>query len=440
MKILRILLVSIFVIIANPAEAGLRIIRDAEIEEILTKMAKSIFKVAGLRPESAKIYIIQSKTINAFTIGNGYIFLTTGLLLRFKNPLHILGILCHETAHIAAGHINRHLNVIQQRSRNFALATLLGIVGTVVTGSEEMLALLIGYAETDERFYLRYSRGEELAADSLAVTFLKKLGYGADVLIETFSEFLHMDHLNGGMEIPTYMGSHPRTNERIQAIRKQDTPKKSKADEKLIGMYNRILIKLKAYLDNLNSGVLIPADDYSKAIYFHRVGRCKDAIALLRKLLKTNPNDIYYQETLAQTLYESGHLDESIRIYEKIYSKNAHVLIKIDYANVLIEANKNIELAISILESARITDYFNSDIYRLLAKAYGKQGKIAHAELILAWEQMILGNYFVAYELIISSLKKLNPETESSQIKQAKYFKELLKRDYKKYFREQIDT
>jgi predicted Zn-dependent protease len=175
---------------------------------------------------------------------------------------------------------------------------------------------------------------------------------------------------------------------------------------------------------------IAPGDDYSKAIYFHRIGRSGEAINILRKLCDANPGDIYYKETLAQTLYESGRLDESIRMYEKIYSNDKNVLIKIDYANVLIEANKKIDLAISILESSKYTEYFNADIYRLLARGYGKQNREGISLLMLAQEQMLLGNYRAAQEFLVHCLEKLDPQSEMARIKKAKYFKELLERNH----------
>jgi predicted Zn-dependent protease len=415
------------------AKAEFSIIRDAEIEEILTEIAKSAFEVAGLRPKSAKVYVVNSDDINAFTIGNGYIFIHSGLLLHFENPLHFLGVLCHETGHIAAGHIDRQINAIQQRSRNLMLAMLAGLVGAAVTGSQEAVALSLGYLMTDERLYLRYSRGEEFAADALGATYLEKLGYGADVMIETFDAFQRMDILNGGINLPVYIRSHPKTEDRISALQKRVKSKRFKASDELAKKYARVLIKLKAYLKILDIRTTVPNDDYSRAIYLHRIGRSKEAIVALRNLLKANPKDVYYLETLAQTLYESGRLNEAIEIYEKIYNKNISVLIKIDYANALIEANKKLESAISILEAAKYEDYFNSDVYRLLGKAYGKRKKEGLSLLNLAQEQALLQDYQRARELLIICLGKLDQKTESSQIKKAKYLKELIERDYKEF-------
>ncbi|MDR0968897.1 MAG: M48 family metalloprotease [Holosporaceae bacterium] len=423
------ILLALLCCAADFAKADFHIIRDAEIEEILTEIAQSVFKVAGINPESAKVYVVNSDDINAFTIGGGYVFVTSGLLLRFKDPLYFLGVLCHETGHMAARHIDRHIVALQNRSKNIMLAMLGGLLGAVA-GSQEALALALGYVVTDERFYLRYSRGDEFAADALGASYLEKLGYGSDVMIEVFSEFQRMEILNGEASLPVYIRTHPKSNDRISALQKRAKSKKFRASEELAKKYLRVLIKLNAYLKRFDVKTLVPTDDYSKAIYLHRIGRSKEAIDILRKLLKTNPNDFYCQETLAQILYESGRLNESIAIYEKIYNKKVNALIKIDYANALIEANKKLDFAISILETAKYEDYFNSDIYRLLGKAYGKKKKEGLSLLLLAQEQMLLQNYRSAYELLIVSLRKFDKKTEQPQIKKAKYFIELVKRDY----------
>ncbi|MDR0677232.1 MAG: M48 family metalloprotease [Holosporaceae bacterium] len=407
-------------------KADITLVRDAESEEILKEMAQQIFKVAKLRTESAKVYIINSEEINAFTIGNGYIFITSGLLLFFDDPLQIVGILCHETGHIAAGHINRKISAIQNRSVNTTLAMLAGIIGASITGSEKAMALALGYVMTDERLFLRFSRGEELAADALAVEYLEKLGYGADVLIDVFGTFNRMDHLTGGKNLPAYISSHPKPEERIFAVQKHAKHRKYYADQDLLLRYKRIRLKIKAYLNKIDLKTVVPEDDYSKAIYFYRIGRTTDAINLLQH---DNSRDIYQKETLAQILYDSGQLKEAINIYEGIYSKNIHALIKINYSNVLIEANTKVDIAISILESLKYSERFNSEVYRLLAKGYGKLGKKELSMFMLAQEQMLLGNYHVAYKLINTCIEKLDKKNQ----KKAKYLKELLERDYREY-------
>jgi hypothetical protein len=48
---------------------------------------------------------------------------------------------------------------------------------------------------------------------------------------------------------------------------------------------------------------------------------------------------------------------------------------------------------------------------------------------MLAQEQMLLGNYRSALELLSVSIDKLDNKTEQSHIKKAKYLKELIERE-----------
>ncbi len=427
MKFLRAICLALALLCYENSNA-LSVVRDAEIEEILTEFAQSLFKVAKLDPKTAKVYVIDSPEINAFTIGNGFIFINSGTLLRFSNPLEIFAILAHETAHIAAGHINRLIHVLQQRSENFSIAMLAGILGAAITGSEEAIAILLGYAMTDDRMYLHYSRGEEMAADALGAEYMKKLGYGVVPMMSVFEYFKQMEIMNGSAGLPIYVRSHPKSSDRIDALRRKNSSSERPAQlAKLTEKYHRVQIKLKAYLGN---GLVETSDKdaYSKAVLYHRTGRYDEAISILRDLLKKNPHDKYYKETLAQIFYENGNLEESIKLYSQIYANSSNILIKIAYARALIAANKKIDLAIRILESAKYQERFESEIYRLLGKAYGMKKREGVALYFLAQEQMVLRCYAKALELIKQSLTKLNPKTEQSYIKKAKELEKIVER------------
>ena len=83
------------------------LIRDTEIEAILHQDADPIFVAAGLDPKSVKIYIISDKELNAFSAGGEQLFLNTGLILETKDPNQLIGVIAHETGHIAGGHLAR---------------------------------------------------------------------------------------------------------------------------------------------------------------------------------------------------------------------------------------------------------------------------------------------------------------------------------------------
>ena len=427
MKIIKFIFALFFLVISEAA-SGFSLIRDAEIETLLTEMVRPIFKAAGLREDSAKVFIIDSDTINAFTIGGGYIFVYTGLLLRL-DPMQLMGVLAHETAHIAAGHINRLMAVLQSRGQNLTGAMLAGILAAIVTRSEKPMAIMMGYIMTDDRFFLRYSRGEEFAADALGASFLEKMGYDSKCMISLLHKFQDFENMNPGANAPEYVMTHPKLSERISALHKRPQNSTKKLSEDFQKRYRQGIVKLKAYKKNYQG------EAYAKAICLHKVGNNKQSLEILRDLSNKNPKDIFYKETLAQFLFESGQLEDSIKIYKQIYDstpkKDLHPLIQMSYAEVLINANKDLSTAVKILESIKVKEYFDENVYRLLANAYGKQKRLGLSYLMSANEKVLLGNYTVARELLKLSLANLDKKHEKKYIEQAKYLQELIKREEK---------
>lgn len=408
--------------------SGISLIRDAEIETVLTDMVNPIFKVAGLKPNSAKVFVINSDTVNAFTIGNGYIFVNSGLILRFEDPLQMIAVLSHETGHIAAGHIVRLIARLNTLRKTNAVVMLAGVLATVLSGSEKAMATSIGYIMTNERLFLGHSRSEEAAADNLGVTYLEKLGYDPVCMISAFEVFQKDNRLNGDEYVQEYARSHPDFKSRINYLKNRSSKLvnlKKCADVGLIEKYQRIRNKVRAFCKTRN----VPQDEYSRSIYLYRKGKIKEAIEILEKLSKDNPKDVFYTESLAYFLYKSGDLKRSISVYKKIDRKDLNSLIRKNYAEVLIEANENIDKAISILESIKYNEVLDKDIYRLLANAYGKKNKLGIADLMLTQDQLLQGNYKAAEVLLTRCLTRLNGKTEQSYIKKAKYLMDLIKRN-----------
>jgi hypothetical protein len=100
-------LTGVFVGEASAQKRGLPLIRDAEIEGLLRLYTRPIFKAAGINPKSVKVYVINDPRINAFVAGGQRIFVNTGLLSQADTPNEVIGVLAHETGHIAGGHLTR---------------------------------------------------------------------------------------------------------------------------------------------------------------------------------------------------------------------------------------------------------------------------------------------------------------------------------------------
>lgn len=79
-------------------------------------MATPLFQAAGLSPEGVSIYLINDDRLNAFVAGGQNLFLNTGLIMAMRSPLELIGVIAHETGHIAGGHLARTSDAIASAS------------------------------------------------------------------------------------------------------------------------------------------------------------------------------------------------------------------------------------------------------------------------------------------------------------------------------------
>jgi predicted Zn-dependent protease len=80
------------------------------------------------------VHLINSRGINAFVAGGQRIFIYTGLLTGAKTPNEVIGVLAHETAHIAGGHLARLGLQLDKASTLAIITTLLGAAAMVGGG------------------------------------------------------------------------------------------------------------------------------------------------------------------------------------------------------------------------------------------------------------------------------------------------------------------
>src|SRR5271166_1371846 len=89
------------------AQDGMSFLRDAEIENTVRTFATPVWKAAGLDPLAVHIYIVNDPSLNAFVAGGQNLFLNTGTITRAVTPNQLIGVMAHETGHMAGGHLAR---------------------------------------------------------------------------------------------------------------------------------------------------------------------------------------------------------------------------------------------------------------------------------------------------------------------------------------------
>ena len=220
---------------ATPAAAQqgkMSFIRDAETEALLTDYAKPIFRVAGVPSKDVTLVLVNSRDFNAFIVDGSHIFMNVGVLTEAKTPNEVIGVIAHETGHIAGAHQVRFHEAMARAKTMTALGAVLGgaaVVGSMRSGDpgagQAGAAVMTGAASLARNTFLAYARTEELSADRAAINYLEKTGQSAEGMLITFRRFADQMLVASQGRDP-YAFTHPMPRERISQI--EDLASKSK--------------------------------------------------------------------------------------------------------------------------------------------------------------------------------------------------------------------
>ncbi len=391
---------------ANAQQGQLNLIRDAEIESTIRTLATPIWQVAGLNPEAVAIVLVQDNSLNAFVAGGQRIFLNTGLLIRTERPAQLIGVLAHETGHIAGGHLARQQEELKNLSTMQILETLLGgaaVLGGSVAGGGRGGG---GGGVTGPggqgipgslSAFLRYTQTQESAADQASITFLERAHQSPKGTLEFLKFLEHQERLTIGRPTTPYLTTHPLTPDRIatfedavahsQYANVPDSPKSIELHQRMVAKLLGFTAPDLALARYAEGDRALPAR-YARAIALYRKGTIGSALLTLDGLLRDYPNDPYFHELRGQILFENGRAAEAVPSYRRAVQLSGANILKIDFARALIETNKPEadREAVRYLDLALQTETDSFDLWRLEATAYSRMGNegmtsLARAEM-----------------------------------------------------------
>jgi len=379
------------------------VIRDSEIEADIRTMVTPIWKAAGLEPSALHVYLVEDKQINSFVAGGQNEFINTGLITRAQTPNQLIGVLAHETGHIAGGHLTRFQEAARNASIEGIIAMVLGAAAAVAGRGSGGGAALLGAQGVAERSFMAYSVTQEASADHAAMTFLDASGQSAKGLLQFF-QILQGEEMLSGLREDPYLRTHPLTSERIEYVRNhvEHSRFSNVPDSQTnIDLLKRIRAKLDAFLLPPSSTLAAYADKdqsvlarYARAIAYYRIPKLDRALPIIDGLIKDFPQDPYFRELKGQMLFENGRIAEAIPPYEEaVRLAPAAPLLRISLAQAYIESNdpKVNKRAIAYLNDALRSEDKEANAWHLLATAYGRDNQIGMAALALAEEGLAAG-------------------------------------------------
>jgi predicted Zn-dependent protease len=378
-----------------------------------------ILRVAGLSQQNIQVVLINERAFNAFVVDGRRIFVNIGALYDSKTPNEIIGVLAHETGHIAGGHLAKLREQLATAQTASIIAMLLGagaIAATAASGNSNTVgslgqAAIAAPQEMIRRSILSYQRAQEEAADRAAVKFLNATQQSAKGMATTFKRFAE-DLMIVASRIDPYQQSHPMPRERVAALDEliKTNPYWEKLDPPELQLrHDMMRAKLAGFLERPDtiarrypsSDTSLPAR-YARAIAAHRFSGLSAAITQIDALIQAQPGNPYFHELKGQTLLESARPAESIPHLRRAASLAPNAaLIRLMLGQALIATGEQrfSDEAISLLRVAQQREPDAPEVYSQLAMAYGRKGDYAEADLASAQAALARGDTKTAREL-----------------------------------------
>ncbi len=173
----------------------------------MEEMSGRLVGALGETPYTWRVLVVDVPDVNAFALPGGYIFINWGLIDKADSADEVAGVLAHEIQHAVHRHGLR--NVIARAGITLVVALAFGdaqgLAGLVAGASGELAAL-------------SFSREQEEEADREGMKLLIAAGFDPQGM-PTFFAKLKEEQKKKGLDLPSFMSTHPDTDARIENLR-----------------------------------------------------------------------------------------------------------------------------------------------------------------------------------------------------------------------------
>jgi predicted Zn-dependent protease len=401
-------------------DKGNAILRDTETEQLLRDYTRPVLRAAGLEKQNIQIVIVNESVFNAFVADGHRIFVNYGALMQSLTPNQVIGVLAHETGHLAGGHLAKLHEQLAQAQTQMIIAMVLG-AGAVIAGGKSGnsnggltnagAAALSAPSEVIRHTLLAYQRQQEENADRAGVKFLTATGQSAKGMYDTFKRFSD-ESLFAAHGADPYLQSHPMAPERVAALEEvaRSSPYWDKKDDPALqARHDMMRAKISAFMERQDtvyhryplSDTSLPAR-YAHAVTTYLHGDLRSALTQIDGLIQVQPANPYFYELRGQALLEGGKPAEAIAPLRKaVQLSNNAPLIEMLLGQALVATDNKAytDEAIAILRAAVTRETEAPLGFSQLAMAYGRKGDFAEADLASAQAAYLRGDNKTARDL-----------------------------------------
>jgi len=179
----------------------------ALVERVGARLVRESFAAKSTYKYSFHV-LADRRTVNAFALPGGPIFITEGLLGRLRTEGELAGVLGHEIGHVIARHASERL-AKQQLTQ--------GLISAVVVGSGDYTSAQIAQL-AGSMINMKYGRDDELESDALGVRIAFEAGYDPRAMAGVMEI---LAKASSGSQQPEFASTHPAPENRQARIREE---------------------------------------------------------------------------------------------------------------------------------------------------------------------------------------------------------------------------
>ena len=201
---------------AQEVEQKMPLCNAPKVDAYLTKLGNRL--VQHLNTNGVEypweFHCVNDKSINAFALPGGYVFVNRGAIEAADNEAQLAGVMAHELSHVALRHGTNQATKAQYAQLG---SGILGVAGSILGGTAGSAAAGVGQLAFGS-VLLKYSRGAETQADVMGTQVLYDSGFDPRAMAAFFE---NLDAQTKGKNPPEFFSDHPNPDHRIERVEEE---------------------------------------------------------------------------------------------------------------------------------------------------------------------------------------------------------------------------
>ncbi len=343
--------------------------------------------------------VINNRTMNAFAIPGGYVYVFTGLLLGMESEDEFAAVMSHELAHVSQRHVAKRYEDMQLANLGALLGmiggALIGIAGQGEQASEAAQALMMTSQGAATAAFLLYTQENEREADHVGMNYLVAAGYNPNGMPDTFEHMIKNKWRNSSSNLPSYLATHPALSERIGYLRDRisrmppeyvnrntDNQRFLRVKAVLRGRIDDPSMVLAEYNDQAEHTCL---DHMAAGMAALRLKKSNEARAFFDKALACGGDDPLVLREAGRFYFKEGSLDQAQPLLQKAMFLDPSDLLTQFYNARLLAEKKEYPAAIESMRIVLKGLPNDAEVHYHLGRMLGETGDIFHAHMHLAY-------------------------------------------------------